>query len=122
SGGHAFVQRLASGSGGVAGLQGAADVIVSGDGRFVFAAGAGSHAIAVFSRNPQSGQLAFVERVADGLGTLVPDSNVIRGVRRLLLSADGSRLYAAATLSQAVSSFAVEADGRLRYLARLRQD
>jgi uncharacterized repeat protein (TIGR01451 family) len=122
SGEHAFGQRLQSGVDGVAGLQGAADVQLAADGRFVFVASASSHAIAVFSRSPESGELAFVERVADGLGTIVPDSNVIRGVRRLALSADGTRLYAAATLSQAVSSFDIGSDGRLQFRGRLRQD
>lgn len=119
---HRFVQRLVSGSGGVAGLQGAADVELSPDGRFVYVAAASSHAIAVFSRDADSGALSFVERIADGLGTFVPDSNVIRGVRRLQMAADGGRLYAVALQSQAVSSFEVGSDGRLRYLRRLRQD
>jgi len=122
SGEHSFGQRLQSGVGGVAGLQGAADVHVSADGRFVFVASASSHAIAVFSRSATTGELAFVERVADGLGTIVPDSNVIRGVRRLALSADGARLYAAATLSQAVTRFDIGADGRLQFRGRLRHD
>lgn len=120
--GHRFIQRISSGSNGVAGLLGAADVVVSGDGRRVFVAGAGSHAIAVFRRDADTGSLSFVERVADGLGTIVPDSNVIRGVRRLVLSEDGSRLYAAATLSQAVTRFDVGSDGRLSYRGRKRAD
>lgn len=122
AGTHSFGQRLQSGVDSVAGLQGAADVHLGVDGRFVFVASASSHAIAVFSRSAESGELAFVERVADGLGTIVPDSNVIRGVRRLALSADGSRLYAAASLSQAVSSFDIGGDGRLQFRGRLRQD
>lgn len=122
TGSHSFGQRLQSGVNGVAGLQGAADVHLGVDGRFVFVASASSHAIAVFSRSAESGELAFVERVADGLGTIVPDSNVIRGVRRLALSADGGRLYAAASLSQAVSSFDIGGDGRLQFRGRLRQD
>ena len=122
SGAHSFGQRLQSGVNGVAGLQGAADVHLGVGGRFVFVASSSSHAIVVFSRSAESGELAFVERVADGLGTIVPDSNVIRGVRRLALSADGSRLYAAASLSQAVSSFDIGGDGRLQFRGRLRQD
>ncbi|MCG6118525.1 MAG: beta-propeller fold lactonase family protein [Aquimonas sp.] len=122
SGGHRFIQRVTSGSNGVAGLLGAADVLVSGDGRRVFVAGASANAIAVFSRDADTGALTFIERVADGLGTIVPDSNVIRGVRRLVLSDDGARLYAAATLSQAISRFDVGSDGRLTYRGRKRAD
>src|SRR5690606_13253933 len=62
-------QVLASVSGGVVGMFGAADVVASADGRFVFVAAPTSHAIAVFRRDPATGVLAFVERVADGLGT-----------------------------------------------------
>lgn len=122
SGTHRFIQRVVSGSGGVAGLQGAADVLLSADDSLLFVAGAASHAIGVFRRDPASGSLSFVERVADGLGTIVPDSNVIRGVRRLALSADGRRLYAVATLSQAVSTFEVAGDGHLTYRGRKRAD
>lgn len=122
TGDHRFIQRVVSGSGGVAGLQGAADVLLSDDGSLLFVAGASSHAIAVFRRDPDNGRLSFVERVADGLGTIVPDSNVIRGVRQLALAADGRRLYAVATLSQAVSTFEVGSDGRLTYLGRKRAD
>lgn len=111
-----FRQKLTSGSGGVAGLLGAADVVVSLDGQRVFVASSASHAIAVFTRDAASGQLSFVERVADGLGTIVPDSNVIRGVRRLHLTADGRHLYSVATLSSALARFDVNgATGRLTY-------
>ena len=121
-GGLAWQQALRSGQDGVAGLQGAAHVVVSADGAWVFVAGAASHAIGVFRRDTATGQLAFVERVADGLGTILPDSNVLRGVRRLHVTGDGRFLYALAAQSQAVSSFAVHPDtGRLSYLGRLRQ-
>ncbi len=111
-----FRQKLTSGSGGVVGLLGAADVVAAQDGRRVFVASSASHAIAVFSRDPLTGVLSFVERVADGLGTIIPDSNVIRGVRRLHLTADGRHLYAVAPLSSALSRFDVNAtSGVLTY-------
>ena len=116
-------QVLTSGQGGVAGLLGAAQVVVSADGRRVFVASPDSDAIAVFSRDPASGALAFVERVRDGNGTVLPDSNVLQGVHALRLSVDGSHLYALAADSQAVTSFAVHPQtGRLTYLGRVRSD
>ncbi|HWT16861.1 MAG TPA: beta-propeller fold lactonase family protein [Patescibacteria group bacterium] len=116
-----FRQKLTSGSGGVVGLLGATDVVVSLDGKRVFVASSVSHAIAVFTRDAVTGQLAFVERVADGIGTILPDSNVIRGVRRLHLTADGAHLYAVSTLSSALSRFDVNgATGRLTYRGALR--
>lgn len=116
-----FLQRLTSGSDGVAGLQGAAWVVVSPDGRFIYTAAVPSNvnasAIALFQRDAESGELAFVERIQDGLGTFQADSNVIRGVKRLHLSADGRHLYAIATVSQALSRFDVSAgSGSLSYV------
>jgi uncharacterized repeat protein (TIGR01451 family) len=120
-GSHRFVQKRTSGSDGVSGLQGPVDVVISADGRRVFVAAAQSDAIVVFSRDAGSGALTFVERVRDGLGTIVPDSNVIRGVRRLQLSRDGSELYAVAPLSHALSRFGVNpASGQLSYLGARR--
>lgn len=107
SGELSFAQKLTSGSNGVAGLLGAAHVVVSKDGTSVFVAAPQSNAIAAFRRDAVSGVITFVERVADGLGTIVPDSNVIRGVRRLHLSEDGAHLYAVATTSAALSHFSV---------------
>jgi uncharacterized repeat protein (TIGR01451 family) len=120
-----FQQKLTSGSGGVSGLSGAAHAVVSADDRWVFVAASApavpSHSIAVFRRETGSGSLSFVERVADGLGTIVPDSNVIRGVRRLHLSEDGAWLYAVAPTSNALSRFEVDpATGRLTYRGVLR--
>lgn len=120
-----FLQKLTSGTDNVAGLQGAAFVMVSGDGRHVYTAAvpsaANNSAIALFQRNPATGLLTFDERIQDGLGTFVPDSNVIRGVRRLHLTADGSQLYAISTVSQSLARFSVDAGtGRLSYLGVMR--
>jgi uncharacterized repeat protein (TIGR01451 family) len=126
SGSHEFVQRLTSGVGGVFGLTRATTVTVSGDGKAVYVGargqGAVPPAIVVFSRNAASGSLTFIERVADGLGTILPDSNVLFGLRRLHLSEDGRHLYAVATQSSAISAFAVNATtGTLAYLGALKQ-
>src|SRR5690606_13740183 len=54
-------------------------------------------------------------------GTFQPDSNVIRGVRRLHLTADGSQLYAISTISQSLARFSVDAGtGRLEYRGVMR--
>ena len=119
------VQKLTSGSNGVAGLQGAAFVQVSGDGRFVYTAAvpgnANNSAIALFRRDADTGELSFVERIQDGLGTFQPHSNVIRGVHRLHLTADGRHLYAVSTVSQSLARFEVDAaSGVLRFVDVLR--
>jgi uncharacterized repeat protein (TIGR01451 family) len=126
SGALSFQQRLTSGQAGVSGLTQSVFVTASSDGRAVYVGSRGAPpvppAIAVFRRNLETGQLSFVERVADGLGTILPDSNVLFGVRRLLVSEDGRHLYAVASQSNAVSSFAVNPQtGKLQYLGALRQ-
>ncbi len=69
--------------GGVAGLAGATDVVVSPDGNFVYVASSTSDSIAIFARSA-TGDLSFVQKVngtADTFATLT-------------FSADGTHLYA----------------------------
>ncbi|MBB5207154.1 beta-propeller fold lactonase family protein [Chiayiivirga flava] len=116
TGAHTFVQKLTSGSGAVAGLQGPAQVLLSADDTFVYVAAPAADSIAVFRRDALTGLLTFVERVRDGFGTIQPDSNVIRGVRRLHLARDGAQLYAVAPTSNAITTFDIDASsGRLTY-------
>jgi len=115
-----FEQRFQSGQGDVSGLQGPQDVVLSPDERFVFVAATVSDAITVFSRDPDSGRLTFVERVRDGFGTIVPDSDVLRGVRRLLVSGDGRFLHALAPTSNSIATFEIDSEtGALTYLRAL---
>ncbi len=94
----------------VPGLRGARAVALSPDERFVYVAGSESNAIAVFERDEASGELTFVERVADGIGTMVPEFNVIRGVTALHPAALGADLYAVAEDSDAVSRFSINGE------------
>lgn len=120
-----FLQKLTSGQEGVAGLRGAAYVVVSGDGNFVYVAAVPNDmtksAIALFSRDHASGELQFEERIQDGMGTFKLDSNVIRGVKRLHLSADGRHMVAVSTGSQTLARFDVnQSTGTLTYAGVLR--
>ncbi|MBY6204211.1 beta-propeller fold lactonase family protein [Halomonas denitrificans] len=94
----------------IPGLRGARSVALSPDERFVFVAGSESNAIAVFQRDETTGELTFVERVADGIGTIVPEFDVIRGVSALHPAILGSDLYAVAEDSDAVSRFSINQD------------
>ena len=62
-----FVEAVKDGQGGVDGLDAAAAVTVSADGRHVFAVGYLDDAIAVFSRDEATGELAFLQVLKDGL-------------------------------------------------------
>ncbi len=63
-----FVEAQQNGIGGVAGLGGARGVDVSADGNSVYVTGNSDSALAVFSRNPTTGALTFVEMQKDGVG------------------------------------------------------
>lgn len=119
-GGWAFKQRFQSGVNGVSGLVGPEDVVLTRNQRFVYVASPGGDAIAVFSRDLDTGLLTFVERVRDGFGTITPDFNVIRGVRRLHATFDGAHLYAVAPESNSIATFAIDGEtGALDYLGAL---
>ncbi|MDT8437623.1 MAG: beta-propeller fold lactonase family protein, partial [Wenzhouxiangellaceae bacterium] len=88
------------------GLRGARAITLSADQRRVLVAGQVSDAIAIFDRDPRTGRLEFNERVRDGIGTIVPESNVIQGVSALHTTADGE-LYAIAAGSRAFTRFSI---------------
>lgn len=90
---------------GVAGLLDPARLLITPDNSGLYVAAKGSQAITVFSRNQSTGQLSFVERVKDGFGTIVPESNVIIGINDLAMTADGRYLYTAADYSDAIAVF-----------------
>lgn len=119
AGAYRFVDVFTSGVSGVSGMIGPADIALTPDEDFVYVAASTSDSIAVFERS--GGTLTFVERVRDGFGTIEPDSDVIRGVRRLQIGNGGERLYAVSPGSGAVATFAVDgASGRLEYIEVLR--
>ena len=119
AGGYRFVEVFTSGVNGVTGLIGPVDIALTPDENFVYVASAASDSIAVFKRS--GSMLTFVERVRDGFGTVEPDSDVIRGVRRLQIGKKGERLYAVSPGSGAVATFAIDAaSGELDYIEVLR--
>ena len=101
-----YIQTLSSGTDGVIGMSGPVDVTISPENDAVYVAANGSDAITVFSRDIATGLLSFVERVRDGFGTIVPESNVIIGIREIKISPDGNFLYVASDSSDTLSIFA----------------
>lgn len=125
-----FIASPAESEGGIAGFSAQEDIVVSGDGRFVYATGAIANetvsttddkfAILQFSRDLDTGSLTFVDKFEN---VLVSDDDVetdtLRGARSLALSpnADQKFLYVGAQLADAVNVFKRNTDdGALTWL------
>ncbi len=63
-----FLEVYRNGSGGVAGIAGTNDLVVSG--RFLYVTGFADSAVAMFRRDPATGLLSFIEAEYDGVGSV----------------------------------------------------
>jgi DNA-binding beta-propeller fold protein YncE len=101
------------------------DVVVSPDGRFVYVASYGSHAIAIFARNRRTGHLTqlpgrrgCVRHTLSRTPRLCQAARALGGPAALALSPGGANLYVVAAGSDALSVFARNRrTGGLRQLA-----
>ena len=83
-------------------FQGGNNVLVSGDGRSVFACGTVSRSLACFRRNPESGDLAFVATIRDDAQTGVGPET---GPADVDVSVDGRFVYVTLEQDGAISIF-----------------
>jgi DNA-binding beta-propeller fold protein YncE len=91
-------------------LNGVGVMTVSPDGRNVYAAAAGSGAVAVFDRNTVTGELTQKAGTAgciseDGTGGSCQDGTALTGANSVTVSPDGRNVYATGILSDAVVIF-----------------
>lgn len=109
----AFIQAVEDGVAGVDGLDGVRSVLVSADGRQLYSVAIFDDALAVFDRDPETGELTFSEAHFDNqMG--VDGLDFANG---LALSPDGSFLYAASAIDSAVAAFVRDGEtGRLQFL------
>ncbi len=108
---------LVNGAGGVQGLEGAEDLLVSPDGKQLFATGYGSDTLVVFGRDPATGALAYSRHFLDGAGGV----EGLNGAAGLAISADGTSLYVAGYYDSAVAVFRrTPATGELAYAGFLK--
>ena len=107
-----FRQQFTSGQGGVVGLLGGVHVEVSTSGEWAFVAAPGADSIAMFHRDPDTGDVAYTDRVRDGIGSFGLESDVIHGVADLRIDRDGRHLFAVARTSRAVSWYEIDASSR----------
>jgi DNA-binding beta-propeller fold protein YncE len=101
------------------------DVVVSPDGRFVYVASFGNHAIAIFSRSRRTGRLTQLpgrrgcvhHRRADPRPGACRRARALGGPTALALSPDGRNLYVTASGSDAIGIFS--RNGRTGALTQL---
>lgn len=105
--------RVVDSEQGVDGIGGVQTLVMSGDGRHLYAAGASSKAIAGFSINPGSGALTQVSVVRQGGGV-----NGLNGVSDLVFDESGEILFVTATQNRSVSAWRRNASsGALSFVA-----
>ncbi len=108
-----FVDLWRDGVDGVDGLAAPQGVVVSPDGKQVYAASFADDALVTFARNPTSGRLTFVEQVKDGVGGV----DGLNGANSVAVAPDGKHVYATGGSDDAVAAFARNpANGRLSFL------
>jgi len=95
-----FVEAVVNNQGGVVGIGGAVGVDVSPDGAHVYVAGSSTDTVAVFSRNPATGQLVFVESHLDDFG-----AEGLEGAHDVAVSPDGASVYVVGSEEDAVAIF-----------------
>ena len=99
-----FVQELAQGGGAVTGLTGAREVTVSPDGRNVYVASPGDDGVAVFTRDPATCDLAFVQLAQDVFSFGTPTLDATQGAATLPVD-----VQLGGTLAASVSPLAASA-------------
>jgi len=115
SGALSFIENQADGVPGApeaespnSGLVGVRKLLVSPDGAFVYAAGTGANAVAVFERDAATGALVFVEAEVNGNDDPDDAGGEVEGMGQpagLALSDDGAQLYVASRFGDAVQVF-----------------
>ena len=96
-----YVTTYWNNTNGIEGLGGANYVDMPADGNHVYVAGPDDNAVAIFSRNVITGELTFVNYVADGLG----DVTEMNYPLALMVSPDGKNIYVSSYGDEALNVF-----------------
>jgi 6-phosphogluconolactonase (cycloisomerase 2 family) len=98
-------------------LWGVSGLAVAPDGSHVYSTGRFADAVAVFGRNPTSGELGFLEAVADGDVQGATTIDGLDGAGAVVISPDGAHVYVTGFNDGAVSVFSRNAgSGLLTYV------
>jgi 6-phosphogluconolactonase (cycloisomerase 2 family) len=101
SGKLAFVEAIRNGAGVGDSLNGATSVTVSPDGGNVYVTAGNSDAVTVFSRNPDTGRLTYLEVHKQGAGGITS----LNGPNHITVSPDNKHVYVASAVSNTVTVF-----------------
>jgi uncharacterized repeat protein (TIGR01451 family) len=93
-----FLQLQQDGVNGVDGLAGPTSVTVSQDNIFIYATGSSDHAVAIFTRNPSLGELAYVGSLTNSVG----GTSGLNGAYDVAISPDNQHLYVASNSDSAL--------------------
>src|SRR5438094_560564 len=108
-----FVEMKQDAVDGVDGLNGAHGVVVSPDGVHVYVASKTGDALAVFSRDVDTGALTFVQAKNDGVGKV----NGLDGAEGIAISPDGAHVYVAGRNDDSLAVFSRDAaTGKLTFI------
>ena len=108
-----FLNAKVDGQGGVTGLDFAWDVVVSPDGRSVYATGDSSDAVVTFKRNRDTGKLRYVNTKVDGQGGV----EGLDGANGLAMSPDARNLYVTGAIDNSIVTFRRKPKtGKLRFV------
>ncbi len=109
-----FLEAVRNGAAGLDGLAGACSVAASPDGAHLYAAARNDDAVAVFARDPATGELTLVEAHFDGVGGV----DGLAYADWVVVSPDGAHVYVAGYGDNAVALFARNAaSGALTFVA-----
>ena len=112
-----FVESQQEGVGGVDGIGRPTGVAVSPDGGSVYVAGQGADSVAVFSRNPATCALTFVEAQFDGVGGV----DGIGRASAVAVSGDSRNVYVTGEHDNGVAAFSRDGGtGALTFIGALR--
>lgn len=117
SGQLSFITDIENGVGGVTGLSGAADIVISPDGRNAYVTGRLDDSLLTFTRNTATGRLALLDIKQDGIDGI----DGLDGALSIAISPDRTRVYVTALEDNTVTAFSRNTlDGSLSLLAIVR--